>query len=309
MENLNIKIVGLGDGGARAISKMIAADIGKAAGVEFMAVGNDENILLNSTARKNIFLNRDLTTIYKNFADALSGAQLIFIVGGIGGHAARAAVPVITSCAKNLGAVTVAFVCKPFVMENFLRKNNAEYTLANLRDKVDTLFVVPAEKFFLFRINQPEISLDELFDAANDVFCQGVKIFLDMLPQSDSDLAIFRWGTAEFGYGEGKTPLEAIKAAAKFPTIELDAIQNAAGIFVRLISSKMMKLSSVEAANNFIKEQLPPDAEFFLHEDKDPALDEKIFASIILTRKTAEDTTNNAAEVGIRLLFTKEENF
>ena len=289
MENLNIKIVGLGDGGARAISKMIAADFGKGISLEFIAVGNDENIMLASAARKNIFLNRDLTTIYKNIADALNGAQLIFIVGGIGGHAARLAVPIITSCAKNIGAVTVAFVCKPFVLENFLRKNNAEYTLANLRDKVDTLFVVPAEKFFIFRINQPEVSLTELFDVANDVFCQGVKIFLDMLPQSDSTLAIFKWGVAEFGCGEGNTALEAIKAAVNFPTIETDALQNATGVFVRLISSKMMTLTSVEVANNFIKDQLPPDAEFFSQEDRDPALDDKIFASIILTRKIPDD--------------------
>ena len=293
MENLNIKIIGLGDSGARAISKMIADDIGNGIGVEFMAVGNDENILLTSIAHKNLFLNRDLTTIYKNFSEALDGAQLIFIVGGLGGNAAKVSVPIITSCAKKIGAVIVAFVCKPFILENFLRKNNAEYTLDNLRGNVNTLFVIPVEKFFVFRINQPEVSLTELFDVANDVLCQGVKILLDMVPQSDSRLAIFKWGIAEFGYGEGKTPLEAVKSAANFPTIETDSLQNAEGIFVRLISSKVMKLNSVEKANNFIKNQLPADAEFFLLEDKNPALDEKkILASIILTRKIFDNVTD-----------------
>ena len=112
MKNLNIKIVGLGDGGARAIGKMIAAGVGKGKGVEFIAIGNDENIMLTSSARKNIFLNRDLTTIYKSVTDALDGTKLIFIVGGLGSNAARSAVPIILSRAKNFGAMTVAFVCR-----------------------------------------------------------------------------------------------------------------------------------------------------------------------------------------------------
>lgn len=285
--NLNIKIVGLGDGGTKAIGKMLAAGVGKNLGVEFIAVGNDENIMLLSSARKNIFLNRDPVTLHKNFVEALTGAQLIFIVGGLG-NVARRTLPIVTSCAKNFGAVTVAFICKPFVLENFLRKTNAEQTLANLRDRVNTLFVVPAEKFFLFRMNQKEISLDELFDVADEVFCHGVKIFLDMLPACDETFLLFKWGNAAFGYGEGKTALDAIKKAATFPTFDDDDIKNATGIFVRLVSGKTMKLSSVEAANNFIKEKLSPDAEFFSQEDKDSALAEKVFASIILARKTAD---------------------
>ena len=282
MENLNIKIVGLGEGGARAINKMMAAGIGKNKSVEFIAIGNDENIMLTSAARKNLFLNRDLTTIYKNITDALHDAKFIFIVAGLGGNAARIAIPIIISCARTFDAATIAFVCKPSILENTLRKLNAEHTLNNLRGKVDTLFVVPAEKFFMFRLNQPQVSLHELFDAANDIFCQGVKIFLDML---DTNAELFKWGNAAFGYGAATTALDAVKFAAKFPTLDEDEFKNAQGVFIRLESGTPLSLSSLDAVNKFIKAQLQPDAEFFLQEKIIPSLLEKIFASIICTLK------------------------
>ena len=285
MEHVSIKIVGLGDGGARAINKMISAGVGKNNSVEFIAIGNDENIMLASSARKNIFLNRDLTTIYKSIADALNGAKIIFIVAGLGGNAARNAIPIITSCAKNSGAMIVAFVCRPFVLENVVRKTNAEYTLKNLRGKVDTLFCVPAEKFFIFRLNQPQVSLHEVFDAADDIFCQGVKIFLDMIAENNFNLALFKWGNAAFGYGEATNALDAIKLAAKFPTLAEDEIKHAQGIFIRLASGNPLPLNSIDAANKFIKSQLRPDAEFFLQEKVNPRFGEKIFAAIICTRK------------------------
>lgn len=276
---INIKIVGIGDGGARTISKMIQAGVGKDKFVDFIAIGNDENILLTSSARKNIFLNRDLTTIYKNVYDALDGAQLIFIVAGLAGNAARSAIPIITSQAKNSGAVTVAFVCKPSVLENTLRKSNAEYTMKNLRGKVDTLFAVPAEKFFVFRINQPQVSLHELFDVVDDIFCQAVKLLLDM-----NDLNL-KFGNATFGYGEATTALEAIKLAAKFPTLEEDEFKTAQKIFVALASGNSLSQSSIESANNFIKKQMPPESEFLSKAMTIPTLGDKIFATIICTRK------------------------
>ena len=286
--NINIKIIGLGEGGAKAVNKMISAGVGKGKAVEFISVGNDENILLTSTTRKNLFLNRDLTTIYKSFAEALSGANLIFIVGGLGGNAARASIPVITSCAKKLGAITVAIVCRPFVLENVLRKTNAEHTLKNLRGKVDTLIVIPAEKLFLFRMKQPQVSIAEIFDVADDIFCQGVKIFLNMLNDKDKTLSLFRWNNATFGYGEATTALDAIKLAATFPTLEENDLQTTTAIFVHTTSGKNLSSSSIDAANNFIKDKLQGDAEFFSQEVTSPAFDDKIFTAIILTRSNVQ---------------------
>ena len=278
----DIKIVGLGEGGAKTINKLSAAGVGKNNSVEFIVIGNDENILLTSTARKNIFLNRDLTTLYKSIADALRGAKLIFIVAGLGGNATRASVPIITSCAKTSEAQLVAFLCRPSILEATARKMNADHTLNNLRGKADTLFAVPAEKFFVFCINRPQISLNELFDVADDIFCQAVKIFLDIL---DTNPELFKWGNAAFGYGEATTALDAIKLAANFPTLAEDELKHAQGIFIRLESGTPLSLTSINAVNNFVKAQMQPDAEFFLQEKIIPSLMEKVFASIICTRK------------------------
>ena len=280
MEQLNIKIVGVGEGGAKAINKIMAAKIDKA--IEFIAIGNDENIMLTSAAQKNIFLNRDLTTVYKNVFDTLNGADLIFIVGGLAGNASRISIPIITSFAKTYNAVTVAFFCKPSILETSSRKINSDYTLANLRGNVDTLFVIPAEKFFIFCIDRPQISLPEMFDVADDIFCRGVKIFLEM---SDMSLEFFKRGDAAFGCGEATTALDAIKLAASFPTLEEDELKTAQKIFVRLASGSPLPMTSLDAAKKFIKAQLQPDTEFLSREEINPLLGEKIFASIVCTRR------------------------
>ena len=279
----NIKIVGLGEGGAHIISKMIRAGIG-AGRAEFAAIGNDENILLVSEARKNIFLNRDPTTIYKDIAETLRGANLILLIGGLGSNAARLAIPTIISCAKNIGAVTVALMCKPSVLEKLPRKINAEYTLDNLRGKVDTLIAVPAEKFFVFRINQPQISLVEMFEVADEIFCRGAEIFLEIVA-SDSSLALLKWGNATFGYGKGTSALEAIQDAAKFPLIDEGDINRAEAILVRLASGNPLSKGSIDASTKFIRKKMKPDAEFFSQEELILSLGEKICATIILTRK------------------------
>ena len=273
MEKNDIKIVGIGEGGAQAVNKMIAAGVGKNKNVDFISVGKDENIMLVSAAQKNIFLNRDATTIYKNISAALRDAKIIFIVAGIGGSAATQAIPRIVSLAKNLNAVTVAFVDKPFVLESAERKKNAEYCLSSLRD-VDTKFILPAEKFFLFRLNQSQVSLSELFDVADEIFCQGVKIFLDMIAKSDSH---YKWGKAAFGYGYGATALEAIENAVKFPLLEKDEIKHAKKIFIRLTGG------NDTPAKNFIKKMIQPDAKLFWRVDNSHG--EKILASIIFNHK------------------------
>ena len=275
MDN-DIKIVGIGEGGAKIINKLIQAGVDKKKSVEFIAIGNDENIMLTSPARKNIFLNRDLTIVYKSIFEALEGAKVIFIVAGLAGNAAKSAIPIIMSYAKTYNTLTVVFVCKPSVLENSTRKINSEYTM-NYLHEVNTLFVVPAEKFFVLRINQPQISLQELFEVADEVFCQGVKILLD--------LNDFKFGNAAFGYGEATNAIEAIKIAAKFPTLEENDLKTAKKVFLGLKSGKPLTLSSIDAANKFIKAQMPPEAEFNSRADVIPLFGEKIFASIICTRK------------------------
>ena len=266
MDKTKIKIVGIGEGGARAVGRMIAAGVGKNPNVDFVAVGKDENILLTSAAPINIFLNRDAPTIYKNISAALRDAKLVIIVAGLGGSAAVGAIPRVISFAKNNNAATVAFVNKPFVLENAERKKNAAYCL-NCLHEVDTSFILPAEKFFLFRLYKKEISVGELFEVANEIFCAGVKIILDM---NDADLKL---GAAKFAYGYGANVFEAIKSAVKFPALEPNDIQRAKKIFVKHTGG------DDKQSKNFIRGIIRPDAKLFWQVDNSRG--EKIFASIV----------------------------
>lgn len=271
MENFNVKVVGLGEGGARAISQMISAGVGKDKAVSFAAIGNDENILLSSTSRENVFLNRDSTTIYKRISSALRGSKIIFIVAGVGSSAAVQALPIVISCAKNNNAAIVAFVNRPSVFENETRKRNAEFCLNVLHRDADTVFDMLTEKFFLFRLNQPQVSLGELFEVANDIFCRGADIFFELIGN-----APVAWGNAAFGYGYGATALDAIKAAVNCPILEQDELRRAQRIFIRLTSKKDT------SAKNFVKRLLRPDAELIWHNSN--ATGDKIMASIVFSK-------------------------
>jgi len=274
MDKPNIKVVGVGEGGAKAVGKMIAASVGMTGGVDFITVGNDENLLLVSTAKTNIFLNRDSTLIYKRIASALRGAKVVFVVAGAGSTAATKALPEIISCAKNQNATIVAFVNRPFVLENAVRKQNAEFCLNILRREADTIFDVPTEKFFVFRLHQMQVSLAEVFDVANDIFAQGVDIFMNMIAAGDSP---DKWGNAAFGCGLGFSALDAVKAAVKFPLLDTDEIKLAPQIFVRVTGG------DDAPAKKFIRNMIGADAKLFWRDEN--LASDKIFASVVFSRK------------------------
>ena len=274
MDKLNVKVVGVGEGGAKAVGKMITAGVDMGKSVDFITGGNDENLLLVSAAKTNIFLNRDSTMIYKRVTAALRGANLVFIVTGAGSSAATKALPEILTCAKNHNATIVAFANRPFVLEIAARKQNAEFCLNILHREADTVFDVPTEKFFVFRLHQMQVSLAEVFDVANDVFAQGADIFLDMFAKDES---LGKWGNAAFGCGLGFSALDAVKAAVKFPLIDADEIKQASKIFVRVTGG------NDTPAKKFIRGVIGADAKLFWHADKMPG--DKIFASIVFSRK------------------------
>ena len=274
MDTNKIKIVGIGEGGARAVGKMIAAGfLGKNKNVDFVSVGKDENILLVSATPNNILLNRDAPTIYKSISANLRDAKIVILIAGLGGSAATGALPRIISFAKNNNAATIAFANLPFVLENVERKKNAEYCLNCLRE-VDTAFILPAEKFFLFRLYQREISVGELFEVANEIFSVGAKILVDMTADKNAPLKL---GKAAFGYGYGATALEAIKNAVKFPALDPDELSQAKKIYVRVTGG------NDTPAKNFIKKIIAPDAKLFWQVDN--LRGEKILAAIVFSKK------------------------
>lgn len=307
MKNLNVKIVGLGDGGARAISKMMAVGIGKKFSAEFVAVGNDENLLLVSTAQKNIFLNRDNVTIQKNLSEALDGAKIIFIVAGIGGSAATRAIPLIMSHAKKLKASTVAFVNLPSALENKSRRENS-FSCLNELATADALFTVPAEKFFLFRLNQREVSLNDLFTVADDIFLHGVKNFLATLGAAEKFSNVVKWGNAGFCYGEAEgidSALEAVKDALKFPTLDLNELKNSPKVLIHVTGGDLFFKTTADVAKKFFKDEISSEAKLLWIVDKDSTVVKKVCASIVYSRPSAVKAESNFAFPSLKKILDK----
>ncbi len=287
MKNLNVKVVGLGEGGARAVSRIMNSHVGDKISAGFVAVGNDENLLLTTATKTNIFLNRDAVTVQKNISDALDGANFVVLVAGLGSTAAARAIPLIMSHAHKIKARTVAFVNLPSKLENHSRHENAAHCLSDLA-KADSVFAVPAEKFFLFRLNRKEISLKDLFAVADEIFCNGVKNFLDALTgEKTSD--VLKFGDAAFCYGEAEgidSAVDAVKAALKFPALDVDELKRASKIFIRVTGGELFFKTTADAAKKFFHDEIT-DTKVIWRVDKDPAVVNKVCASIMFTRPPA----------------------
>ncbi len=287
MKNLNVKIVGLGEGGARAVSRMMNARVGQKISAGFVAIGNDENILLTTLTKTNIFLNRDSMTIQKNISEALGDANFIVIVAGLGSTAAARSIPLILSHAHSHKAATVAFVNLPSTLEKNSRHENAAHCLSDLA-KADTLFTLSSEKLFLFRLNCKEIQLNDLFAVADEIFCNGVKNFLDaLISEKKLSASDVKFGNAAFAYGEAEgneSALAAMTNAVKFKLLDPDELKRTPKIIARVTGGDLFFKSSADEAKKFLKEQISGNAKFFWLVDKDSTVGDKVCVSIMFTR-------------------------
>lgn len=288
MKNLKVKIIGLGEGGARAVSRMMNFGVGAAISADFIAIGNDENLLLTTSTRTNIFLNRDDATIQKNLSEALFGANLIILVAGLGSTAAKTAIPMIISHARKSKSVISVFANLPSKLESQIRHENAARCMIELV-KADNLFVLPSEKLFLFRLNRKEVSLKDLFTVADEIFCNGVKNFLDtLISEKKLSASDIKFGNAAFGYGEAEgneSALAAMKNAVNFKLIDPEKLKNTPKIIARVVGGELFFKSSADEAKKFLKTQIPSGAKLFWLVDKDLTVGDKVQASIFFTRK------------------------
>ena len=288
MKNPNVKVVGLGEGGARAVSRMMNSHVGEKLSADFVAVGNDENLLLTSATKTNIFLNRDGATVKRQLSEALDGANFIVLAAGLGSTAAMRSIPIILSHAHKHKAQTVAFVNMPSKLEKNSRHENAAHCLSDLA-KADSVFAVPAEKFFLFRLNRKEISLKDLFTVADEIFCNGVKNFLDALADEKKPADVLKFGDAAFCYGEAEgidSTVDALKAALKFPLLDVDELKRAPKIFIRVTGGELFFKTTADAAKKFFRDEVT-DTKVIWRVDKDSAIVNKVRASIMFTRPLA----------------------
>lgn len=300
-----IKVVGVGGGGCNAINTMITDyDI---SGVEFMALNTDAQALKQSKAPITLQLGEDLTKglgvggNHEIGADAaeesldqiqelLEGADMVFITAGMGGGTGTGAAPIIAGVAKNMGALTVAVVTKPFDFEGNRRKEVAEEGIEALRDKVDTLIIVPNQR--LLEIADDNISFIEAMKMVDSVLAEGVNSISNLISQTgyinadfnDAKSVMLNSGTALMGIGRasGENRAElAARAATTSPLLDM-SIEGATGVLYNVVGSDLT-LPEISLVSELIKEAVDPSANIKFGAQIDPELGDEIVITIVAT--------------------------
>ncbi len=301
-----IKVVGVGGGGGNAINNMI--NNYNIEGVEFIAVNTDAQALNNSQAETKLRIGDEVTrglgsggnpNIGKKAAEEsvdllhehLAGADMVFITAGMGGGTGTGAAPVIAGIAKNLGALTVAIVTKPFQFEGKRRMSTALEGVTALRDKVDTLIVVPNQR--LMEIVEKNISFLEAMKRVDDVLAHAVRSIANLITTAglinvdfaDVKTIMASAGTALMGMGSGTgddRAAEATRQAITSPLLEL-SIEGAKGVLFNVISGKNLAMYEVDEAAKIISEAAHPDANVIFGATIDESLDEEFQITILAT--------------------------
>lgn len=306
-----IKVVGVGGSGCNAIRRMIAA---KVRGVEFIAINTDAQALLHNEAGVKVQIGKDLTRGLgaggdlevgakgaeedKNeIYEVLKGADMIFVTYGSGGGTGTGAGPVIASIAKELGALTVGVVTKPFSFEGLRRKKIAELGIEELKDKVDTLITIPNDR--LLQVIDKKTSLNDAFAIVDDVLRQGVQGISDLITMHgivNVDFADVRSimkdaGSALMGIGRANgdnRAIEAARAAIDNPLLDV-SIEGAKGILFNITGGPDMSMYEIDEAAKAITEAAHPDANTIFGALVDEAMSGEIKITVIATGFDSED--------------------
>lgn len=301
----NIKVIGVGGGGNNAVNRMITAGV---RGVEFIAVNCDAQALLLSKAETKIQIGEKLTKglgaganpeIGEKAAEetrdliveALKGADMVFVTAGMGGGTGTGAAHVVAECAKEVGALTVGVVTKPFMFEGRRRLNQAENGIINLKEKVDTLITIPNDR--LLQVIDRRTSMLEAFRIADDVLRQGVQGISDLIGvpglinadfadvktiMSNAGSALMGIGTAK-GEGGAKAAAE---MAIKSPLLEA-SIEGAQGVLFNITGGKELSLFDVTEASQIITDAADPNANIIFGAVIDESLEDEIRVTVIAT--------------------------
>ncbi len=301
-----IKVVGVGGGGGNAINNMIANyDID---GVEFIAVNTDAQALAQSNAEVKLRIGEDITrglgsggnpTIGKKAAEEsidllhehLAGADMVFITAGMGGGTGTGASPVVAGVAKNLGALTVGIVTKPFKFEGKKRMDTALRGTEELRDKVDTLIVVPNQK--LLDVIDQNISFLDAMKQVDDVLAHAVRSIANLITQAglinvdfaDVKSVMQDAGTALMGMGAARGDNRAQTAAqmaVSSPLLEV-SIDGATGVLFNVIGGQDLSMFEVDQAAQFISNSVDANANIIFGATIDPDLKDEIQITVLAT--------------------------
>lgn len=305
-QQAKIKVVGIGGAGGNAINNMIASNL---QGVEFIAVNTDMQALETSLAPIKVQIGAGLTRglgagsnpqIGREaaledsslIAEHLEGSDMVFITAGMGGGTGTGASPVIAGIAKELGAITVAIITKPFFYEGKIRNMNAEEGIKDLKKNVDTLIVIPNDKISL--VVEKGTPLLKSFAIANDILKQAVKGISDIIlipGLINVDFADVRTiiedkgrGVMGAGVGRGESgALEAAKKAISNPLLEDTSIEGAKGILINITGGLELSLNDVQEAASFVYDSAHEEVHFIFGAVIDPDIGDEVRVTVIAT--------------------------
>jgi cell division protein FtsZ len=298
-----IKVVGIGGGGVNAVNRMIDAGL---KGVEFIGVNTDAQALLMSDAELKLDIGQDVTRglgagsdpdVGKSAAEdhraeieaALQGADMVFITAGEGGGTGTGGAPVIAEVAKNLGALTIGVVTRPFAFEGRRRSVQAEQGIQKLKEKVDTLIVIPNDR--LLTVSNEKTSMLNAFKMADEVLLQGVQGITELITTpglintdfADVKMVMSNAGSAlmgiGYGSGEGRA-LAAANAAISSPLLEA-SIEGARGILLSVAGGSDLGLFEVNEAAEVIHGVAHPDANIIFGTVIDDSMGDEVRVTVI----------------------------
>ncbi len=300
-----LRVIGVGGGGVNAVNRMIEAEV---SGVEFIALNTDAQSLHSSAAHVTLQLGADVTRglgsgsnpdlghnaameDYDRVKSLLKGSDMVFITAGEGGGTGTGAAPVVARIARELGALTVGIVTKPFGFEGSRRMKAAEQGIESLGAEVDTLIVVPNNR--LLSVLDKQTSMVEAFRVADDVLRQGVQGISDLITLPgliNLDFADVRTimadaGSALLGIGMGagdKRAIEAAHAAASSPLLET-TLEGAHSILLSITGGKDLSLWEVNEAAHTIQEAAHPDANIIFGAMLDEKLEDEVWITVVAT--------------------------
>jgi cell division protein FtsZ len=324
-----IKVVGVGGGGCNAVNRMVTARI---RGVDFVGINTDSQALGRCEADARIRIGDRLTRglgvggdpdkgraaaeeSREELKDALKGTDMVFITAGMGGGTGTGAAPIVAGVAKDLGALTVAVVTRPFAFEGARRRQQAEKGIEALRQEVDTLIVIPNDR--LLAVCDQKATVTESFLMADDVLRQGIQGISELITvpgdinldfadvrriMQDAGPALMAIGRST---GENRA-VEAAQAAISSPLLDV-SIHGARGVIFNVTSSGGIGLHELNMAAQVIAEVVDPEAEIIFGTATDPDLGDEVKITLIATGFAARESYHARMEEDQELRRMRDE--
>jgi len=322
-QNARMKVVGIGGGGGNALNRMVDEGL---QGVEFISVNTDSQALLNNKADVKVQIGKKLTrglgagarpeigrqAIEENRDEvlhSLHGADMVFVTCGMGGGTGTGASPIIAQMARDLGALTIGIVTKPFLFEGRKRMRQADMGIAEMRKHVDTMVVVPNER--LLAVVGKGIPFQDALKRADEVLLhatQGISSLITVTGIVNVDFADVRTvmqngGAAIMGTGTGRgenRAMEAVQQAISSPLLDNISITGATGVLINITGGEDLTLGEVTQISDVVKDAAGEDAEIIFGTVNDPAMHGEIRVTVIATgfdRQAAETPVRAAPGV------------